>query len=209
MSGVSYTLLADGSSDRALMHAIDWVLRHCGQRIERRVLADLRSLRPKPVSLAERIGEAARLFPCDVLFVHRDAEAKDARPRHDELEAAVTEAALKQPWVAVIPIRMTEAWLLHDESAIRQASGNPSGTVALNLPSPAKVESVTDPKDVLSTALLYAADLNRRRRQQAKAKFGVRRQRVAELIEDYRPLLAAPAFAEFVGDVERFLAERT
>jgi len=38
--------------------------------------------------------------------------------------------AVTHPHVALVPVRMTEAWFLHDEEAIRRASGNPNGRVS-------------------------------------------------------------------------------
>jgi hypothetical protein len=46
----------------------------------------------------------------------------------------------------VIPIRMTEAWLLLDEEAIRDSAGRPSSSVSLGLPLPQRVETIPDPK---------------------------------------------------------------
>ena len=53
--------------------------------------------------------------------------------RKNEIERAVAEAfQAGQPpaWASVIPVRMREAWLLFDETAIRKAAGNPSGGAA-------------------------------------------------------------------------------
>jgi hypothetical protein len=44
---------------------------------------------------------------------------------------------------------MTEAWLLIDEKAIREAAGNPKGRQPLNLPKPSKTEELSDPKETL------------------------------------------------------------
>ncbi len=69
-----YTLLADGSSDQVMMPILEWLLaRHGVSRLQGR-WADLRSLRTSPSGLAARISAAHRLYPCDLLFVHRDAE---------------------------------------------------------------------------------------------------------------------------------------
>ena len=67
----------------------------------------------------------------DLLFVHRDANNAGADARQREIDLAVA-AALKAPrFVAVIPVRMTEAWLLLDETAIRKVVGKSkrAGTV--------------------------------------------------------------------------------
>lgn len=60
----------------------------------------------------------------------------------------------------VIPIRMTEAWLLLDEAEIRRVAGAPNGKIPLNLPNPAKVESVSDPKALLKETLARASGLS-------------------------------------------------
>lgn len=58
--------------------------------------------------------------------------------------------------VAAVPVRMIEAWLLFDESAIRLAAGNPNGTTPLGLPGMPRAESVPDPKLLLRDAMLPA-----------------------------------------------------
>ncbi len=54
MSRLRYTLLADGTSDRILIHVINWALRCLGARVQDQSYADLSSVRPKPRGLAER-----------------------------------------------------------------------------------------------------------------------------------------------------------
>ena len=63
--------------------------------------------------------------------MHRDAEREFARTRLAEIEAAIksaTEAALELiavKCVRIVPVRMTEAWFLFDEAAIRRAANRP------------------------------------------------------------------------------------
>ena len=80
------------------------------------------------------------LYPCDLLFVHRDAEKESYDFRRQQVEAAVDGGH----HVPVIPVRMSEAWLLHEEAAIRRGSGNPVGRTALELPQPKDVEALVD-----------------------------------------------------------------
>jgi hypothetical protein len=82
----------------------------------------------------------------DVLVVHRDAEAQTVDHRLAEIQAALEDVALQWYLIPVIPVRMTEAWLLLDESAIRVVAGRPTGIDPLNLPSVWSVESEPDPK---------------------------------------------------------------
>ena len=94
--------------------------------------ADLRHLRNPPSELRRRIEASLELYPCDLLFVHRDAENRPIDQRAAEIVTAAE--GLQFPIVRVIPVRMMEAWLLTDEGAIRSAAGNPNGTDPLNVP---------------------------------------------------------------------------
>jgi hypothetical protein len=196
-------LLTDGSSDDSLRYPIDWLLRDLGWLEVDGAWADLRSLRNPPRDLPERVRQACFLFPCDLLMIHRDAENEPLERRISEIEEAATAARRAAPHVCVVPVRMVEAWLLHDESAIRRAAGNPNGTRPLDLPDVARVEELADPKTHLRRALLDAVADRGRHRRRAKREFGERRRRVAELITNYSPLRQLEAFASF----ERRLVE--
>ena len=205
MSTVRYTLLTDGSSDQALLHVVDWALHRAGRHIEQRHWADLRSSTARPRTLDERVQETVRLYPCDLLFIHRDAEAEPAAVRRHEIEAATR--SLAQQVVPIIPVRMTEAWFLHDEAALRRASGNPNGKSALNLPALRHVQQHPDPKQLLFEALLTATEHQGRRRQKTQAKLGHMRYQLAQLIEDYTPLIGVvPSFDSFLSDLDAGLA---
>ena len=133
-----FTLLSDGSSDKALIPHLTWLLRQNGlvQLIDSE-WADLsRVVRKKPKNLTEKIERSIELYPCDLLFIHRDAEKENPDNRREEIVNALSQltANLKIPFICVIPVRMHEAWLLFDESAIRRASGNPNGRIEIRLP---------------------------------------------------------------------------
>lgn len=76
------------------------------------VLSKLRVLAEEPASV-------------ELIFVHRDADASDDQPRHDEVSAAVETADLNIPVIALVPVQELEAWLLVDEAAIRTVVGCP------------------------------------------------------------------------------------
>lgn len=93
MDEIQITLISDGSSDRALLPIITWVLKErAGARLVQSEWADLGRLPQPPQGLRDRILSAIDLFPCDVLFVHRDAEAEDPELRHKEIRDALKEA---------------------------------------------------------------------------------------------------------------------
>jgi hypothetical protein len=205
MKRIRYTLLADGSSDQALLHLINWALRRREVRIERGIWAELSLLPNPPKTLSDRIAQAMDLYPCDILFVHRDAEAEPLTNRIEEIRAAMIDR--QDRYVPVIPIRMTEAWLLHDEYAIRTASGNPNGKIALELPRLAEVEQLANPKEILSQVLLKATELKGRRLEKRKRTLPSMRARTAELIEDYTALIGVPAFDQFLETLHKTLEE--
>ncbi len=101
--------------------------------------------------------------------------------------------------VPVIPVRMTEAWLLIDEPAIRRAAGNPNGRNPLDLPALKDLEALPDPKEVLHDALAAASGLNVRRR--ARFSPHERARLVSGYMTDYAPLDALPAFRSLQNDI--------
>lgn len=198
MDEIHYTLISDGPSDRALIPILTWALREKGDvnRIQAE-WADLGRLPKPPKGLSERILYAMDLFPCDLLFVHRDAELQNPERRYEEIHSAVRKAALQgfqTPEVCVVPVQMTEAWLLFDENAIRLAAGNPNGKTPLNLPKLSDVEQVSDPKNILFQVLREASGLTGRHLK--KFNPGQSRFRIAELIADFSPLRALSAFQQ-------------
>jgi len=199
MSGIRYTLLGDGSSDRLLNHPIRWALRTMGVSVEIGQWADLSRVRPRPRDLHARVRVAIDLYPAQLLLVHRDAEGRTREERVQEVRDAARQVA--DLHVAVVPVRMTEAWFLHDEAAIRHASGNSNGTIGLSLPRPARVGDEHDPKETLRAALIEASELSGARRRKKAKDFPAMRTRVAELIEDFESMRAAPAFAAFLDDL--------
>jgi hypothetical protein len=205
MSELRYTLVADGASDRALCPALDWILERHTRRTPLGEVPDLGRLPRPPRSLADRLAVAAKLAPCDLMFIHRDAERRPPEERRAEIAAAVRESGVG-PHVPVIPVRMTEAWLVWAEEAIRGAAGNPRGRGRLELPRPADVERVSDPKESLSTALRTASESRGRKLEALRVTRLA--QRVADRIGDYSPLLAAPAFARLDAEVAQLVAAR-
>lgn len=203
MDELRYTLLTDGSSDDALIPIINWLL---AQKLTscsiQAAWADLRRHPEPPRGLDARIREAVRLYPCDVLFVHRDAEAVRPAERVDEINRAIEASGASVSHVRVVPVRMTEAWLLFDERAIRRAAANPNGRQRLALPALRTVENLPDPKEVLKALLRQASGLSPTRLR----RFHIAIRRVADLIDDFSPLQSVPAFQQLEGELDELLA---
>ncbi len=208
MKELRYTLLSDGSSDNALFPILSWLLREqaitCAIQPE---WADLRKLPTPPKKLAMRIENAIELFPCDLLFVHRDAERKTYQERKAEILNAFRRVRSGlPPAVCVVPVRMQEAWLLFDEAAVRRAAGNPNGRQPLGLPDLCGLEQLPDPKETLYGLLKEASGLSGRRLK----KLQVNRCaiRVAHFVDSFRPLRTLSAFQALEADIKEIVRER-
>ena len=203
MRRLRYTLVTDGPSDRLLKFPIEWLL-------ERLTALDFDGEWANPAvcgrdeGLAGRIGPALESYPCQLLFVHRDAERDPRAVRVAEIEAALRSLSSPPPAVCVVPVRMTEAWLLIDEQALRVAASNPNGQMELPLPAIRSLESLSDPKKLLFGLLETASGLNKRRLRRFRR--GRARQRLAELIDDFSPLERLSAFRSFRAELEQILA---
>jgi len=203
MTALDCTLLSDGSSDAVLLPVLEWILRqHVSDVAVHCTWADLRRLPSPPRSLAERISKAVELYPCQVLFVHRDAENQAPELRYTEIREAVKSAFHQGPVVphiCVVPVRMQEVWLLLDVAAIRRAAGNPNGTHPLQLPRATSLETLPDPKEVLHGLLADASGLSGRRLKRFRAE------KCTHLVPQYMGCLSdlrrLPAFQRLEQDV--------
>jgi hypothetical protein len=189
------TLVTDGSSDTVLLPILAWLFASLTPADIEIRWADLRGLRNPPTSPGERLSLAVDLYPCDVLFVHRDAEKQDPQLRRAEIATANRTG---HPHVCVVPVRMQEAWLLLDEAALREAAGRPSGTEDLGLPGASRWEALADPKATLHSALRVASGARGRR----AGRFNPDRaaHRLAELVSDWSRLSGLTAFVSLRDD---------
>lgn len=190
-----FILVCEGSSDAALREHILTLLDGRTQTpLEGEVWFQGRRLADKIRGGFNRYGE------CDLLFVHRDADNAGAAARYREIAAAVRDVGYAGPWVGIVPVRMTEAWLLLDEPAIRQAADNPYGRMPLNLPAPSAVERIADPKATLESALLRARGNRGRRRRIDRQDFPGRRRRLLQNLPVDGPLEQLPSWTRFRDD---------
>ena len=211
MRELRYTLVPDGSSDAALLPILTWLLKthgvSCAIQPE---WADLRQLHLKKRGLADRICRSLDLFPCDLLFVHRDAEREPREKRVDEINEAIKKAITSHqvpPAVCVVPVRMQETWLLFDEAAIKYAAGNRSGRQSLALPPIRQLEQLSNPKAILYECLRQASGLSGHRLK----RFPVHRRvhRVTEFIGDFSPLQVLSAFNALESDIVAIIEQRS
>lgn len=206
MTSLRFTLLADGSSDRALLPLLGWLLQQHSARAFQRQWADLGALREPPRNLAGRIQAALELYPCDLLFVHRDAERESRDLRVREIRQHLARLP-DQPVVCVVPVRMQEAWLLFDEPSLRRAADNPRGHMPLPLPSLGEIEAIPNPKALIHELLREASGLRPGRLQRFHT--APRVHRLAELIEDFGPLRGLSAFQALERDLRGLLEAKS
>ena len=190
---IVFTVVGEGSSDRALASIFQWLLE---QKLrETPFLINVAEGLPAPSKgIAARVRFAQKAYSSDVVLIHRDSDATPWQERVAEIENAMSQLPLKH-WIAVVPVRMTEAWLLHDLVAIRRAAGNPSSTTDLQLPKKVRWEVEPDPKQKLFDALRNSSGAKGRRLD--KFNVHVARARLASLINDFSYLRGLDSFDNF------------
>ena len=111
---VRYTLLPEGSSDRALLSILEWAVSRCvrapavivGDWVDTDRLPWGRISEPR-----DRLRSAVEVYPCEILFIHRDADGDRWEARRAEIDDWLDKAQLGgaiSP-VPIIPIRKSEA----------------------------------------------------------------------------------------------------
>jgi hypothetical protein len=193
--------MADGTSDEVLVSILTWCLKRERVTPVQSQFADFSRI-PRRLRREGRLSAVLDLYPCNVLFVHRDSEGQPAAFRRNEIADMMRNAAVRH--IPVVPVRMTEAWFLADEAAIRSAAGNPNGTAVLNLPDIHKLEDLPDPKQTLYAALTAASGLNARRRSRLPVQQRVHL--IPNYIDDYSHLDVLPAFRALQQDISALAA---
>ena len=207
------TLVADGSSDRILLFILEWLLSQYiphGTTFEIHV-PEWGNLPPNIPrrTLAEKLAVANAFYSASVYFIHRDTE-KDGTwdSRSQEIIQAV-EAVFKSQlptYVCVIPVQMTETWLLHNETAIRKAAENPSGREPLQLPRLTRLETEKGAKMKLLSILRTASGLSGFRLRKFEARERARLHRLAALQQEdgFAILRVLPAFQRLESEIAAF-----
>lgn len=205
MEFIRYTLIADGSSDKALMNIIKWVLDDLFPKIPNKgIYGDFRMLQkpPRKDEVYKQIQYAEHYYPFDILFYHRDGESNSSTiidERIAEIKGQL-DAEFNQKIVCVIPIKMMEAWLLIDEMAIKKAAGNKNYNNQVNLPPVNKLEMLKEPKEILHDLLKQVSGLKSRRLKNFNVHQAVHL--ITEYTTDYRLLRQLNAFNKFEEDLK-------
>lgn len=192
------TLLGDGPTDRALQYVIEWTINQIQLPSTLSYLISFDSRNHiSGSSFSDQLREIVRLYPCEILCIHRDSEQTSLwGSRAAEIEDACKDIELPTT-VKVIPVRMTESWFLSDTQAIRAAAGKPNGNTNISLPSIKQIERLAQAKEVLENLLREASESSGRRRKKFNKEIVWRRVRVAEMIEDFSYLRQLEAYQKF------------
>lgn len=195
--------LAEGSSDAGLAMHIRRIAAE--QDVAVSVTSpDLARLPEAPGhSVEAKLRAVASLGGSNYAFVaiHRDANGAGAEARRLEIERPVGTCMPGVRYVAIVPVRMTETWLLLEEQLIRIVAGNPNGRVPLRIPSPRHVEQVADPKALLRETLVAASETSGRRLKTFRQRFTQQRQQLLERVDPSGPVSDVPSWRRFVDDV--------
>lgn len=201
---VRFLFIGEGPSDSRLVHHLE---RCC-------ILAgadEAEGLAPDFSRLPEHTGNtvAAKLdtgpryeTDVDFVFVHRDADSRDPEPRYSEIGEAVESASEVPSYVAIIPIRATESWLLLDEAEIRWIAENPNGRISLDLPSPRTVENIADPKSRFEEVVLEASEQTGRRRQRLRSRLQKKKNLLISKLDPKGPVSETSAWKRMFNDLK-------
>ena len=199
---IRFLLVCEGSSDAALISHIS------------RMLLQFDHSDPQGVSwtrsglLVDKIQQGLEHSGgCDLLLVHRDADSDidtaRAGPgkRYEEIAEAIARSEYIGPWAGIVPVHMTETWLLLEPSAIRRVAGKPNGTVPLGLPERGEVERESNPKGCLEQALISASETTGRRLKKLRRDLPHLRRLLLEDLPAGGSLESVPSWVRFRNDL--------
>ena len=219
MKSLVMALLAEGSTDNRFLNSI-------AQRTASRILnlksmsvvdvPELQIISPRATgSQVDRILYAAQAaHGHHLLLVHADADARTFKTAWSERiepglfeirEAHKRGTPVCDRIVPVIPIRMTESWMLADPDALVAVIGTSVSPRELSLPNkPSQVETIAHPKTKLQEVLNVAVGGSSRRRR--AREIGRIYEPLARGI-DIERLARVPAFRKFQKDLTQALRE--
>ncbi len=203
---LSGLFVSEGSSDAPLADLVTTLFETRGVTVQL-TKPDFALLNERVArDVASRVEAGHRLMEgraVELLVVHRDVDNTTSSYRLKELQEALQAVGVEVPLVPILPVRMTEAWLLLDEGAIRTVAGNPRGRRDLALTRVHELERLADPKARLREALLAAADVRGRRRTRLDQRFERNRRQLLERLDPAGPINQLPSWAALLGDVDQ------
>lgn len=200
---VSFAFLCEGSSDTELIAHLETLLMHFGAQ-EVTGMPDTRK-GTIPARLRQLLTEATGAG-INMVFIHRDSDGPDREGREREIRRGVEESGFPHPFIPVIPVQETEAWLLLDEQAIRDVVAS-KGKQPLRLPKPNAIEGTRKPKEILQKALLAASETSGRRLKKEKNSFNHHRRVLLQRLDPLGAVRDLPSWQRLERDIQRALTQ--
>lgn len=196
--------VCEGSSDEPLADIVEFLYAERG-RVLRLSRPNFEALRGVRRDVKSKLVAGARLIdaPFDIAVVHRDADRAGWQERRREIERALADSGTVCDLIPVIPVTMTEAWLMLDEQEIREVAGNPNGREVLALPKTHEAERIADPKALLRQCLLQAASTRGRRRQTIASRFSQHRAQLLQRLDIHGPVTQLTSWKMLIADIDR------
>lgn len=201
---VKFVLLCEGTSDSPLVDVLRSLLVQAG--------ASAASGEPIPITgtVESKVRNLLASKPeVDLVFVHRDADSRDPEPRYQEIQSGVADGGWTKDLVCVVPVQMTEAWLLTSESEIREVAGKRNGNAPLKLPNHGEIERTADAKARLYEAYMSASESTGRRRKAIAKSFNSRRATLLQRLDINGDVGKLESFARLRADVIAVVSEMT
>ncbi len=206
---------AEGTTDIRFLSKI--ILRTTEEIILNRSQSIISVLEPFPIEVqktGDRIQEirqaAAKAYGYNILIIHADADyevnekafQERINPGFESVKLDKTEEFCKD-LVAIVPIQMTEAWMLADKETLKEELGTQKNNRELGLNFPLKqLEKIADPKSKIQEIMRIAfKDLpTRKRRMQISSLYSPLGQQVSlEILEQL------PSYLKFKADLTNVL----
>ena len=200
---VSFAFLCEGSSDTGLIAHLETLLVDFGAQ-EATGMPDTRK-GTIPARLRQLLTEGTGTG-IDMVFIHRDSDGPDRDGREREIRRGVEESGFPHPFIPVIPVQETEAWLLLDEQAIRDVVAS-QGKQPLRLPKPNAIEGTRNPKEILQKALLAASETSGRRLKKEKNSFSRHRRVLMQRLDPFGAVRNLPSWQCLERDIKRALEQ--
>jgi len=129
---IRFVLIAEGGAEGELVPHLRRLCVAAGADEAIGTFPDLGLLATPPGNAVEdKLNAIVALDPdVDLIFVHRDSDARDATPVRTDVLGALDNIGRRDRGVAVVPVQEFEAWLLADPQAIRDVVGNRTSRVA-------------------------------------------------------------------------------
>lgn len=213
MSILSLAVFAEGRSDERFLPII--IQRTAEKIIAKRghdttdVLEPQVVPKPKDANGRDQciLAVARQTSGYHALIIHADADQRTAeRALSERINPGVElarQAGINHHCIPLIPVRMTEAWLMADPEKLLETIGTNTTAAELNLPThPHEVETISNPKASLNDILRQA----KTRRRKAQVKIKDIYEPVARTM-DLERLWSVPAYQQFVEDISQALVE--